>query len=142
MNTKNDKNKSKQGFTLIELLITVIVIGIISSIAIPNYSKIQKLSKENSLKTTAHTIQMAIESYHMSTSKFPDSSQSDINKLCTLLETQDCLNEVPKNPFTNKAFNASDPSGKIAYSYDKNTDKYMLKIMGHKNKDNILTLEN
>ncbi len=55
--------KKREGFTLIELMIVVVVIGLLASMAIPNYLNMQNHAKEASTKSNAHTIQLAVEDF-------------------------------------------------------------------------------
>ena len=55
--------RHREGFTLIELMIVVLVIGILASLAIPNYINMQNRAKEASTKSNAHTLQLAVEDY-------------------------------------------------------------------------------
>jgi prepilin-type N-terminal cleavage/methylation domain-containing protein len=52
-----------RGFTLIELMIVVVIIGILASIAIPNFIAMQNRAKEGSTKANMHTLQLAAEDY-------------------------------------------------------------------------------
>lgn len=59
-------NKNKQyGFTLIELMMTVGILGILSSIAVPSYMSYVKKSKRTEAKTEVLRIAQLQESYYI-----------------------------------------------------------------------------
>ncbi|UCG50483.1 MAG: prepilin-type N-terminal cleavage/methylation domain-containing protein [Candidatus Latescibacterota bacterium] len=58
--TPNKSNHSK-GFTLIELMIVVIIIGLLAAIAIPNFQRLIRRSKEGSVRSNIHVIQTGVE---------------------------------------------------------------------------------
>lgn len=55
--------QNQNGFTLIELLAVVTIVGIITSIAYPNYLSAEDRAREVEVKSNAKTIQIAIEDY-------------------------------------------------------------------------------
>lgn len=53
----------KKGFTLIELMVVIVIIGILISIAIPNFIASQDRAKIASLKSNMHALQESAETY-------------------------------------------------------------------------------
>ena len=51
------------GFTLVELMVVVAIIGILSSVAIPNYQKFQAKARQSEAKISLSGIQMALSSF-------------------------------------------------------------------------------
>lgn len=54
-----------KGFTLIELLVVVLIIGILSSVALPQYTKAVEKSRQAEAWTTLKSINDAIKIYQM-----------------------------------------------------------------------------
>ena len=131
----------KRGFTLIELMIALTVIGILSGILLPNFSKIRLKAKESAVKSAAHTLQLALESYALNQNGiFPSGTDAGIATIGTTLVTAEDLAELPTNPFTNAAYTDTDSDGKITYTYEDSS--YTITAYGKGNASAILTLTN
>lgn len=63
----------KQGFTLIELLVVVLIIGILSSIALPQYQKAVDKARGTEAVTAIKTVTDSANLYFLENRKYPDS---------------------------------------------------------------------
>ena len=55
--------RDTRGFTLIELMIVVVIVGVLAAFAIPNFMSMRTRAKEASVKSNAHTVQLAAEDF-------------------------------------------------------------------------------
>ena len=71
------KKSSQKGFTLVELMIVVAIIGVLASIAIPNFTKFQARSKQAEPRANLKALFVAERSYFSERDSF-SSSMSDV----------------------------------------------------------------
>ena len=73
---------NKTGFTLIELLVVVLIIGILASVALPQYTKAVWKSRAAELRSVTRTLATAQESFFMANGTYPnkfDEMDIDVN---------------------------------------------------------------
>ena len=63
--------KSKSGFTIVEVLITVLVIGILASITVVAYTKVQQDSRDSIRRGNATVIAESFEKYYGKNGEYP-----------------------------------------------------------------------
>ncbi len=66
----------QKGFTLIELLIVVLIIGILSAIALPQYQKAVEKARTTEALLTLRSLKEAMELYRIETSNIADNLDS------------------------------------------------------------------
>jgi len=85
----------QQGFTLIELMTVVFIVGILASVALPNYRSAILQTKEVTLKHDLFIFRDVIDQYYADKGKYP-ASLEDLSK-------DGYLRGIPADPITNAA---------------------------------------
>ena len=75
-----------KGFTLSEIMITVVIVGILSAIALPNYFNQVQRTKQNEAAATLAQIQNTVASYIDEYNEEP-SSWVDLNDIAAIMTT-------------------------------------------------------
>ena len=94
---------SSRGFTLIELMIVTVIIGLLISIAVPNFIHMQDRARGAALRSNMHSLQTAMEDFAVQTlGYYPDDATSTTPGGLTVADL--CPGgEFFPNPFTGAA---------------------------------------
>ncbi|MBP3513479.1 MAG: prepilin-type N-terminal cleavage/methylation domain-containing protein [Elusimicrobiaceae bacterium] len=68
-----------KGFTLIELLVVVLIIGILSAVALPQYQKAVEKSRIMALMPNLRTLKDSLERYYLANGIYPADSVTDLD---------------------------------------------------------------
>ena len=65
--------ESKKGFTLVELLVVVLIIGILTAIAVPQYQLAVDKTHFANLQAQVKSIKASFDNYYLATGEYPNS---------------------------------------------------------------------
>ena len=91
-----------KGFTLLELMIVVTIIGILATLAVPQFRVAVLKSKEAALKEDLFNIRSVLDQYYADNGKYPDALANLVDK--------GYMRGIPVDPFT-----ASADTWRLAY---------------------------
>lgn len=86
------KRRNEAGFTLMELMIVMMIIGVLTTLAIPSFVSAVRAAKEAVLKEDLRVMRAAIDSYTMDKQKAPQSLDD--------LVQEGYLKAIPEDPMT------------------------------------------
>lgn len=69
----------KQGFTLMEILATILIIGILAAIAVPEYKTAVANSRLSTVMSNVKTIADSLELYHLSMDSYPTNGLTNLD---------------------------------------------------------------
>lgn len=81
-----------KGFTLIELMIVVVIIGVLASVAIPNFIRMQTNAKEAGVRSNSHAVQLAAEDFSVQNDGVYAANLSDVT-----LQGETIIDLLPQN---------------------------------------------
>jgi len=105
------RRQHEEGFTLIELMIVMAIIGVLATLAIPNFIAAIKHAREAVLKEDLQTMRMAIDSYTMDKQKAPQSLDDLIQ--------DGYLKTIPEDPITHSKDTWVTDTNDAMYSIDQ-----------------------
>jgi prepilin-type N-terminal cleavage/methylation domain-containing protein len=138
----------RSGFTLIELLMASVILAILATIAIPNFTRMQMRAKESEVKSVCHMVQVAVEDYK--TAPGQEGLKPSIAAEFVLVQTTYLPTTVQtkRNPFnmletygtSGLVFGVPGGIGQVGYQYYNQNVPYTISCMGGNARGIILTL--
>ncbi len=108
--------RDEGGFTLVELIVVVMIIGILSSIAIPSFMNAGDKAKQQEASVLISSYMKAVQAYYTSNST-PPITGKDLSEFVSVIGCQnndpvECKKNVPIGPSETRFWNS--PSGLYA----------------------------
>ncbi|MCB4398437.1 type IV pilin protein [Synechococcus sp. MU1625] len=90
LNRKKTKSALQKGFTLIELLITVVILGTLSAIALPNFLGVKEAANQKSAIASATALAKDCSGAILADVTVPTQLAADAPQGVTLVDTEIC----------------------------------------------------
>ena len=134
-------NKRQTGLTLVELIVTLVILSLLASVALPYAEITVRRDKELELKRSLRTIRTAIDEFHEDwlagrVPKFSDAASEDgypktLEILVEGVETAGAsgkirryLRRIPKNPFADPELEAEEQWQYRSYQDEHDSDSW------------------
>lgn len=115
--------QSKSGFTIVELIVSIVIIGILATVSVFSFLKVQQQAHDNQRTTSATLVSDSLEKYFETHGEYPSVSSmtnSDANAVKTMLglTTLDSLTNAGVGTSSSNVWQAgtAGPSKLVAYS--------------------------
>jgi len=90
---------NRKAFTLVELLIVIIIIGILATMAVPQYQKMVMRSKLSGMWITLGALREGVYLYRAEYGKSPTTRQGWVNITATTLQNNNITLDLPFNQY-------------------------------------------
>ena len=124
--------KKLNGFTLIELLVVIVIIGILSTIGVLSYTKVQANARDSQRSAKITTVAEALEKYYSQNGEYPTCSEitknSDTVVTDTLVDMDQNALTAPESASGTNSFVCTDPSADN-FGYVGGGEQYTLKYL-------------
>ena len=109
----------KKGYTLLELMIVVAIVGILVSLAIPNFQQSAMKAKETALKQNLFTMRAVLDQYYADRGEYPDNLEA--------LVEANYLRSIPVDPLTKSSTTWTEIYEEQEEGYDSSAGVYDIK---------------
>lgn len=128
------RSRSPRGFTLVEILIVVVILGILASIVIPQFTNASESAKASSITSQLRTIRGQLQLYQVQhNGSYPTLAQLQASWGVMTSKTHvdgtinasgaygPYLQQPPKNPIENSSTVAAAAAAGVGWVYDAST---------------------